>query len=208
MIGLSLLVGVCGTGYWAVYRVEKQAALFGDDTLRKITYSALLNAFQAEGYARNLLVLESDDPQQAIVSRQEGRAYREKTDLLLVQYEQTITPDQVATRAAYDQFIATRDAYRAVQLQIRNLLDQNQLPVARALIEAALAPAYQRYALAGDRLLAQDVLMGQQHARDIESVSGKAKILTLAICVVVFIGGFLTPVIYRIINPKRTIVAY
>jgi hypothetical protein len=201
---LALLVATGGVGYWAASGARRQAMLFRVDTLRKLGYSAELNAYQAEAYARGLRSIETEDPQKRETYRAEGHEFRTKIDTILNEYDRAIPADEVQERRAFDEFVETRKQYRAVWTQISGLLSNGQVEVARQLADTDLIPAYERYTAAGDVLYQHEIAAGDRHARDIERRCSQAQFLTAFICVGVFVAGILTQfIVFLFTRPSR-----
>jgi hypothetical protein len=193
MLVLSiLLLMVGGLGYWVASGARRQAKLFREDTLGKLQFSAQLNAYQAEGYALALRVIDSDDPQLQQKYWAEGYAYRTKIDGILKEFDGQIAPGQVQERRAFDDFVATRQQYRAVHSHVVDLATNGQATVARQLVDTDLVPAYQKYTQAGDVLYSYEITVGDQRARELDRACSRAQFLTAVICVGVFLGGIMT----------------
>lgn len=187
-------------GYWVVSRVQREASLFREDTLRKLADSSRLNAYQAEGYARLLMMVSAATPEKRAAYYAEGTQFRDKVDLLLKDYTGSITPDQTEARRDFESFVEKRKRYREISLQVRQLLEANQHDAARDLVDSSLIAAYQQYTVAGDVLFERDMATGQQRAREIESLCAKTQLFTVGICVIAFLIGVLTPVILMLIE--------
>jgi hypothetical protein len=187
---LVFLLGVGTVGYSIANGARRQAILLREDTLRKLTYSAELNSYQAEGYTRGLLAIEADDPQRREDYRAEGRKYRDKIDAILKDYEASISPDQPKVRREFDSFVARRQEYHDVGKQVFALLEAGQKEDARKLADTALVAAYRQYTDAGDVLFDQDVAAGNERAREVEAACTKAQLLTAVICIVAFLVGY------------------
>jgi hypothetical protein len=177
-------------GYSIASGAKRQAVLLREDTLRKLTYSAELNSYQAEGYARGLLATETDDPQRREAYRAEGREYRDKIDAILKDYEASISPDQPKVRREFDNFVAQRQEYHKVSKQVFALLEAGQKEEARKLADTALVAAYRRYTDAGDTLFNHDIAAGNERAREVEAACTKAQLLTAIICIAAFLVGY------------------
>jgi hypothetical protein len=106
---LAVLLCVGTLGYWIARGAKQKAILFRQETLRALDYSADLNSYQAEGFGRLMLQIETDDPQRREAYHAEGVAYRDKIDQILKSYGATISPDQVEARRAFDSFVQTRE---------------------------------------------------------------------------------------------------
>ena len=187
---LVFLVGVGAVGYSIANGAKRQAILLREDTLRKLTYSAELNSYQAEGYARGLLAIEADDPQRREAYRAEGRKYREQIDVILKDYEASMSPDQVKVRREFDNFVARRREYQEAGKRVFALLEAGQKEEARKLADTALLAAYRQYTDAGDTLFNQDIAAGNERAREVEAACTKAQYLTAAICIAAFLVGY------------------
>jgi hypothetical protein len=191
-------------GYWVVSRVKQEARLFREDTLRKLAFSAELNSYQAESYARLLMMAEAVSPEKREAYHVEGMHYRDKIDQVLKDYAAIITPDQVETRRDFDAFVEQRKQFREVGHRVRLLIEANQAEAARELIDLELVAAYRRYTTAGDLLFEHDLADGEQRARQIESVCATTQFFTVCICVGAFFVGVMTPVVLVLIEGSNS----
>ncbi len=198
---LVVLLCVGAMGYWIAGGAKAKAILFREDTLQTLTYCAELNSYQAEGYARVLLQIETDDPQQRAAYHEEAHAYREKIDVVLKSYEKMISPIEPEERRAFDKFVAMREKYRAIARQVISLANDGKNDEARKLTEASLVDAYRDYTKAGDDFFNYEVATGYQRSIDIERACIKSQILTGCICVVIFLAGLVTPFILIRLGP-------
>jgi hypothetical protein len=187
---LLLIVG--GVGYWIAGGARREATRFREDTLRKLQYSAQLNAYQAESYARALRVIECNDPARQQSYWMERNEFRMKIDAVLKDYDRAIPPVAIEERQAFSSFLETRKQYRETLSRLVELATNGQVAVARKLIDTDLAPAYQNYTIAGDVLFNYEILAGNQRALDLDRECTKAQFLTAFICVGIFLAGFLT----------------
>jgi methyl-accepting chemotaxis protein len=198
---LAVLLCVGAMGYWIAGGAKAKAILFREDTLQTLTYCAELNSYQAEGYARVLLQIETDDPQRRAAYHAEAHAYREKIDEVLKNYQAMISPVEPEERAVLDNFVDKREKYRAVARQVLALANGGKLDEARKLTDASLVDAYRAYTKAGDDFFDYEVATGYQRSIDIERACLKSQILTGCICVVIFLAGLVTPFILIRLGP-------
>jgi hypothetical protein len=186
-----ILFAVGGLGYWTASGAKRQAAQFRENTLRKLGYSAELNSFQAEGYARFLWAVATDDPQKRVAYQAEGQEFRTKIDNILRRYDEAIPLDQVKERRVFNNFVETRKRYREVVTQIMKLLEAGQVAEARRLVDPLLMTAYRDYMTAGDALYDYGIATGERQAENLERVCAKARFITASICIGVFLAGLL-----------------
>jgi hypothetical protein len=192
---LILLMIVGSLGYRIAGGARQEATRFREDTLRKLQYSAQLNAYQAEAYARALRVIETEDPARQQVYWGERVEYRAKIDSILKEYEQAIPSDSIEERRAFNNFVETRKQYRTVSTRLVELATNGQAAVARTMIDTDLAPAYQNYTMAGDVLYDYEILTGNRHALELDRACTKAQFLTAFICIGVFLAGLMPLVV-------------
>ena len=190
---LAALLCVGAMGYWIAGGAKAKAVLFREDTLQTLTYCAELNSYQAEGYARVLLQVETDDPTRRALYHSEAHEYREKLEAVLKSYQTMISPIEPEERAAFDNFVQKREKYRAIARQVIGFINDGKKDDARKLIEPDLVDAYRDYTKAGDDFFAYEVATGYQRSVDIEHACIKSQILTGCTCVIIFLAGILTP---------------
>ncbi len=198
---LAALLCVGALGYWIASGAKQKAILFRQETLQALDYSADLNSYQAEGFGRLMLQIETDDPVRREAYHTEGVAFRDKIDQILKTYGTTISPDQAEARRAFDNFVQTREQYRQIGRRILDLVNSGQKDEARKLTDSALIDAYKNYTKAGDVLFDYEIAAGDQRSRDIEWACTKAQLLTACFCVVIFLAGILTPFILIRLGP-------
>lgn len=195
LVMLCMLVCVGVLGYRLSCDVRQQAILLREESLRKLTYTAELNSYQAEIYGLTLQTIYTDDLQKQDAYKAELQTYTEKVDAILKNYTTRISADQPELRHAFEDFVNWRMRYREIAEQIWTLLSNGQSDAARKLADTTLIHAYRQYAKAGDVLFNYDVAGGNQHSREIERAVIRAQLLMAFICVAIFFGGLMTALV-------------
>lgn len=193
-VSLLIILFVLGAlSFWAVGRVKKEVELFRHIALEKLVWSAEINADQAEGYARTLMLLTSTDPAMRAQLHAEIQHFREKTDRAIQTYP--LDKSTAESRSRLETLNAKRKRYQEIREQTIQFSDQGRRDDALALAQMALWPAYKEYTAAGDELLTYDRSAAKAYAEDIRRVCTISQYLAVAISVIGFIGGIAVPFI-------------
>jgi hypothetical protein len=192
IIGLLTVLSIFGVlGYWVVGRAKDQAAGFAQVSLTRLALVGSINANQAEGYSRVLLLLNADETDDRARLRTAIDEYRLKNDKALRDYRAMWSGGKPPVWL--EQLIEKRAHYSELRDQVLALSDQNKKAEALALAKASLWPAYQEYTLAGDWALREDVELARKHAAHILRVCEISQLLAALVAVFGFIGGITLP---------------
>jgi hypothetical protein len=193
---LAAMFCVGALGYWVIGQMEQQAILFEADTLQKLTYCAQINSNQAEGYARTLLALQTDDPEKRNRYLAESKEFEHKNDASIEMYRDSLTDSQSDSLRILDALVVLRERYQESHDRIFSLLARNQPEAALKLANSTLWPAYQVYTEKGDVLLAHDVAIGRERAQEMRQLAMKVKFVSATLCILVFLIGLVTPFLF------------
>ena len=191
---VSLLIAFFVFGslsFLAVGRVKQRTEQFTQITIRKLTWAGQINSYQAEGYARTLLLLGADSSEDRSSLRAAIEDFREKTGAVLSQYEAQLTTDE--SRRRYQDLTEKRNQYQKIRNQIIALNDQDKKNESVQLARTLLWPAYQQYTLAGDVLFDYDISAAAASANDVLKLCTITQFMAAFISIVGFFGGIAVP---------------
>jgi hypothetical protein len=190
---LALLFLFGALGYWVVGRVRTDAETFSKLTFERLVAVGEINANQAEGYVRTLLLITAETPEERAGLIAGVDDYLVKNDTALRDYAGRLTSAEARRRL--EEFTQSRDRYRDIRQQVILLSEQGNRKEALRLARTALWPAYAGYSTAGDAMLQNDILEATRYANHIQRVCLISQVLTALIAVLSFIGGLSLPIL-------------
>jgi methyl-accepting chemotaxis protein WspA len=191
IIRVVVLLAVGGTGFFMVRGVKNEAASIVDDTLPGLVYAGQINSELSENFARTLLVIHSDSPEERdryLKRISEGSA---KVNESLDRYRPTIFENEEGELFAG--LVASREKYRAIRQRVFDLVAEDRRKEGLQLFESELLPAYAAQKEAGQALFDYNVKQAQSRGRRIETGCQETQWVVAIICVGIFLGGFFTP---------------
>jgi len=186
--GLTFFL-IATLGFLSMGHLKKQARAITDDTLPGLSFAGAANATLAQAFNRTLMLLLSDNPQQRAQLQKEIESFSQKTTAYLEAYKQQ-SINSSEDREQYNELLKRRAEYFRVREKTLALATMNKRREAVALYNAELAPAYQRYKEAGDKLFAYNAQQGQDRSRSILEGCTITQIVVTAVGLLVFVIGF------------------
>lgn len=180
-------------GFFLVWRLKNDAAGIVDDTLPGLRYAAQINSELSENFARALLVINADLPEERdryLKKISEGSA---QVDESMDRYRNAIFEKEDSKLFA--RLATARGNYRAIRQRVFDLVGEDKREEGRQLFQSELLPAYTAQRAAGDALFDYNMEQGRSRGAQIEIGSHRTEWIVAILCTAVFLGGFFTPFI-------------
>ena len=191
VIALVCLFIIGWTGFSIVGRLKSDAARIVDDTLPGLVYGGQINSELSENFARTLLVVNSDSPEERDLYLKRIDEGSKRVDDYMQAYQGSILEEE--DRQLFNHLTAVREKYREVRRQVFELVKAGKRPEALRLFETEVLPAYAAQKEAGEALFDYNVRQGRERGTRIEILCRRTQWVVTAICVAVFVGGFFAP---------------
>ena len=190
-IAVVCLFVVGWIGFSVVGRLKRDAAAIVDDTLPGLVYAGQINSELSENFARTLLAINSDSPEQRDLYLKRIDEGSQRMNDSMQGYQRSVFEEE--ERQVLNRLMAVRVKYREVRRQVFDLVKEGKRKEALQLFETELLPAYAAQKEAGDALFDYNVKQGRARGMRIEILCRRTQWVVTAICVVIFVGGFFTP---------------
>ena len=116
VITLACLFIIGWTGFSVVSRLRSDAARIVDDTLPGLVYAGQINSELSENFARTLLVVNSDSPEEREVYLKRIDEGSKRVDDSMRDYHGSIFEEE--DRQLFNHLMAVREKYRGVRRQV------------------------------------------------------------------------------------------
>lgn len=190
-IALVSLFIIGWTGFSIVGRLKSDAAGIVDDTLPGLVYGGQINSELSENFARSLLVISSDSPEERELYLKRIDEGSKRVSDSMSRYQRSIFEEE--DRQLFNRLVAVREKYREIRWRVFDLVKENKRNEALRLFETEVLPAYAAQKEAGEALFDYNVRQGNVRGTRIETVCRRTQWVVTAICVMVFVVGFFTP---------------
>jgi hypothetical protein len=179
------------TGFSIIGRLRSDAARIVDDTLPGLVYAGQINSELSENFARALLVVNSDSPEERDLYLNKINEGSKRVDDSMQGYQGSIFEEE--DRQLFNHLMAVREKYREVRRQVFELAKAGKRTEALKLFETEVLPAYAAQKEAGGAVFDYNVRQGRERGIRIEILCRRTQWVVTAICVAVFVGGFFAP---------------
>jgi chemoreceptor-like protein with four helix bundle sensory module len=191
-VTLLVILFIFGSlSFWVVGRVKDEAQLFSQVALQRLARAGEINTYQAEGYARTLLLLTTESPRERSALRAAIEEFHHRNDGVIDEYAMALSTAD--SRQRLKELTEKRARYLQIRQQVLALSDQGKSDQALQLARTSLGLAYEQYTAAGDLLLNDDIAAARSHADRIRKVCTVTQYVAAFITVVGFLGGVLAP---------------
>jgi CHASE3 domain sensor protein len=193
IIGVVVLLAIGGTGFFMVWRLHSDATSIVGDTLPGLVYAGQINSELSENFARALLVINSDSPEERVLYLKKISEGTARVNESIDRYRPTIFEKEEGD--LFDRFVTVRGNYRAIRQRVFDLVEKDKRKEALQLFASELLPAYAAQKEAGEALFDYNVRQGQSRGARIESACRTTEWIMAILCAGIFLGGFFTPFI-------------
>jgi hypothetical protein len=191
IIGLVCLFIIGWTGFFIVGRLRSEAVRIVDDTLPGLVYAGQINSELSENFARTLLVVNSDNPEQRDLYLKGIDEGSKRVDESMQGYQRSIFEEE--DRELFNHLMAVREKYREARRQVFEVVKAGKRPEALRFFETEVLPAYAAQKEAGEALFDYNVRQGRERGTRIEILCHRTQWVVTVICVAIFLGGFFVP---------------
>jgi len=191
VIGFACLFIIGWIGFTVVGRVRSDAGRIVHDTLPGLVYGGQIDSELSEGFARTLLVVNSDSPEERDLYLKTIEEAGKRVNDSMQAYQRFIYEDE--DKRLFDHLVAARTKYREIRRQVLELVKDGKRTEALQLFDTEMLPAYVAQKKAGEALFNYNVRQGRERGTRIEILCRRTQWVVTAICVAVFVGGFFAP---------------
>ena len=191
VIALGCLFVIGWTGFLVVGRLKSDAARIVDDTLPGLVYGGQINSELSENFARTLLVVNSDNPEERDLYLKRIDEASKRVNDSMEAYQRSIFEEE--DKQLFDRLMTAREKYREVRRQVFELVKAGKRTEALKLFETEVLHAYAAQKEAGEALFEYNVKQGRERGTRIEILCRRTQWVVTAICVAVLVGGFFAP---------------
>ncbi len=185
------MVVIGAIGFFTVDQIKTESTKIVDNTLPGLNCAGQINAYQAEGFIRALLVINADNAADRALYLREVDDTSRVVDQSITEYQRLIHMDE--DLRIFNKLLADREEYQRVRRAAFELAMHGQRDQALTLLKTSLWPAYKVYTQTGDDLFNYNIQQGDLRGRSILNVCNTTRILVAIIGIAIFVGGFLTP---------------
>ena len=188
-LAASVFLAAAAGGCWVGHTLRKDANLIALDTLPGLVDAGSAMALTQENWLRVHLLLD----QQASAAEQAAVVQQIRTNSnegLWRDYRQTVYGSE--EREEYDELLKTRINFLGLREEFFSLVQANRFAEATTFLQQKLAPAYQSYHTASQRLFERNASIGRARAAQVIHIARIAPLVLGASGLVIFGLGLLT----------------